>query len=104
MLALLSPDVHFENYAGDNLTVSASDIGEFRRLAEQAKSLFSEREQRIISIQFQQCGTVAVVIEYRGRLAADVPGGPRAGTVLELYGTSEHSFRDGRIAGIVERS
>jgi ketosteroid isomerase-like protein len=102
MVAHLSPDVRFENYSGDNLTAATNGITEFRQLAEESKSLFSEREQRISSIQFDG-RTAIVTIEYRGRFAVDVPNGPRAGEVIELRGTSEYSFRDGRITKIIDR-
>ena len=49
MLTLLSPDVRFENYSSDALTASASGVDEFRQLAEQSVSMFSMREQRIVS-------------------------------------------------------
>jgi len=103
MLALLSPDVAFENYSDGQLTVSTSGIDEFRQLAEQSKSLFSEREQRITQLTLNQNSATAD-IAYRGRLAADVPNGPTAGTVLELQGQSEFSFKDGRISKLVDRS
>lgn len=103
MLALVSPDVRFENYSGDQLTASANGVDEFRHLAERAKSLFSEREQRVISLEVNQDVAVAE-IAFRGRLAADIPGGPAAGTILELQGKSQFSFRDGRITKIIDRS
>jgi hypothetical protein len=103
MVALLSPDIRFENYSGNNLTVSTVGIDEFRKLAEQSKSLFAEREQRISSVTFSRDSAI-VSIEYRGRLAADLPGGPRAGTILRLRGVSEYSFHGDRITKIVDRS
>jgi steroid delta-isomerase-like uncharacterized protein len=103
MLALLSPDIRFENYSGDQLTAEASGIDAFRRLAEQSKALFSEREQRITALELGADRAVAG-IAYRGRLAADIPGGPAAGTVIELQGRSEFAFGDGRITRIVDRS
>lgn len=103
MLALLSPDIRFENYSGDQLTAEASGIDAFRRLAEQAGTLFSEREQRVTALELGP-GRAVVGIAYRGRLAVDVPGGPAAGTVIELQGRSEFSFGEGRITRIVDRS
>lgn len=103
MLAVLSNDVRFENYSGDVLTASASGIDEFRSLAEQACALFCEREQRLTSLELAP-GAATACIAYRGRLAADIPGGPPAGTLLELAGTSEFSFDGGRIVRIVDRS
>ena len=103
MLALLSPDIRFENYSGDELTAAATGIDEFRQLADQSKVLFSEREQRITELKLGQ-GTAIASIAYRGRLAADIPNGPSAGTALDLHGESEFWFGDGQIAKIVDRA
>jgi ketosteroid isomerase-like protein len=103
MLAVLGPAVGFEHYAGDRLTAAATGISEFRQLAEQAKALFSEREQRITAIE--SCDGVLIAgISFRGCLAADIPDGPRAGTVLALRGRSEFWFDAGLITRIVDRS
>lgn len=103
MLSLLSRDVRFENYSGDQLTAATSGIADFRQLAEQSRSLFSEREQRITGLEFGHDAAIATIV-YRGTLAADIPGGPSAGTVLDLQGTSEFSFENGQITKIVDRS
>lgn len=103
MLALLSRDVRFENYSGGRLTVETSGIDAFRRLAEESRALFSEREQRVTVWEFAD-NSVLVTISFRGKLAADVPGGPSAGAVLELQGESEFSFARGKIVKIVDRS
>lgn len=103
MLSLLSQDVRFENYSSDQLTAATSGIDEFRQLAEQSKSLFSEREQRIMGLEFGHDSAI-VTIAYRGKLAADIPDGPPAGTVLDLQGKSEFSFSNGQITRIVDHS
>ena len=103
MLAVLSPEVRFENYSGEQLTAEANGHHEFRRLAEHAKALFSEREQRITAIESGE-HTLFVGIAYRGQLAADIPDGPGAGTVLDLHGSSECWFKGGLITKIVDRS
>jgi hypothetical protein len=103
MLNLLSPDVRFENWSGGQLTASVAGIDAFRQLAEHAKTIFSEREQRIVAFK-RGADPVVVSIGYRGQLAVDIPDGPPAGTVLELEGESEFAF-DGRlISSIVDRS
>jgi len=103
MLNLLSPEVRFENWSGGQLTAAASGIEEFRQLAELAKTMFSEREQRITAVK-QGADSVIVSIGYRGQLAVDIPDGPPAGTVLDMNGESEFAF-DGRlISRIVDRS
>lgn len=103
MLSLLSQNVRFENYSGGQLTATTNGIDEFKQLAEQSKSLFSEREQRITSLEFRGDYAIAT-IAYRGKLAADIPNGPTAGTILDLQGKSEFSFSNGQITKIVDRS
>ena len=103
MLELLSPDVRFENYSDGQLSHTVNGVGEFRELAEKSASLFSEREQRITRLTFGQKSAIAD-IAYRGRLAADMPDGPSAGTILDLQGQSEFYFRDGQISKIIDRS
>jgi ketosteroid isomerase-like protein len=103
MLKLLAPEVRFENWSAFRLTTKTSGIDEFRQLAEQAKTLFSEREQRITAIK-RDAESVTVSIAYRGKLAVDVPDGPRAGTVLKLNGESEFAFEGSFISRIVDRS
>jgi ketosteroid isomerase-like protein len=103
MLALLAPTIRFENYNGTQLTAAANGADEFRSLADQAKALFAEREQRLTDLTEDGDDLVAR-IAYRGRLARELPNGPPAGTVLELEGTSVFSF-DGELIGkIVDRS
>lgn len=103
MLATLSADVVFQNFSSGQLTGQSDGKDEFRRLAEQGKALFSEREQTVVSFR-DEGDRVIVDIAYRGRLAQDIPGGPVAGTLLELTGQSEFSFGDGRVTRLVDRS
>lgn len=102
MLTVLDPNVEFENYTGDQLTESATGIDEFRQLAEHAKWLFTERMQRITALEYSQNGAT-VEIDYHGRLAQDIPGGPKAGSLIELNGVSEFTFGSDRITRIVDR-
>ena len=103
MAALLSSDVRFENHSGGVLTAQTDGLAAFRRLAEQSKALFAAREQRPSSWTIG-ADKIAVDIDYSGTLAQDIPGGPAAGTVLALKGSSEFSFADGKITRIVDRS
>ena len=103
MAACYAPDVVFENYTSDQLTASAQGIEEFRTLAEQSRGLFAEREQQLTALREWPERAVAG-IAFRGVLAADIPGGPQAGSVIELDGKSEFEFRDGCITRIVDRS
>lgn len=101
MLATLHADVRFENHSGGRLTVATDGIAAFRELAEKAKSMFAEREQRIVGVE-RRDGMLVAAIAWRGRPAVDIPGGPAAGTLLALSGRSEFGFADGRIARIVD--
>jgi hypothetical protein len=103
MLAQLDPAIRFENYSGGQLSAETSGIEAFRQLAEQSKGLFSAREQRVTGLALEG-ETVVADIAWRGVLAADVPDGPPAGTVLEMSGRSEFSFGAGGITKIVDRS
>lgn len=103
MLSTLSPDVRFEHYVGDERTSESSGLDDFRRLAEHAVTLFTEREQHITGMKFGK-NTVTAQIEYRGRLALDLPDGPLAGDIVELCGTTEFTFHKRKISRIVDRS
>jgi hypothetical protein len=103
MLATLDHGIRFENFSNGQLGAQASGIEEFRALAVQAKGLFSERAQRIVGLE-QRGDDVVAQIAWSGRLAADIPGWPPAGSLIELSGQSEFSFGPGGIVKIVDRS
>jgi hypothetical protein len=95
--------LEFRNYKGEELTTSANGIDEFRQLAEHARGFFSERVQRVSSLTLSEDSATAE-IDYHGRLAQDIPGGPKAGSLIELNGISEFTFDSERIVKIIDRS
>lgn len=102
MCTLLTLAIRFEHYNNGTLGAEASGLQEFRALAETGAALFAERQQRVTAVRID--GDRAVVeIAFHGKLAADIPGGPSAGTVLTLNGTSEFTFADGAISHIIDR-
>lgn len=103
MLAVLSHDVRFENHSGGQLTSVTEGVDAFGELARQSAALFREREQRLLTLEFDGDRAQAT-IGWRGVFAQDVPGGPRAGAALELQGSSEFLFAGDRIVRIVDRS
>lgn len=103
MLALMASDICFANYSGGTRTVSVRGVAAFRALAEESARLFAEREQHIRRLRCDRTTAVAE-IRYRGRPAEDLPGGPVAGTVIELDGRSEFVIRDGLIAELTDYS
>lgn len=103
MLAVLHPEVEFENVVQGAVNARATGLDEFRELAERAVALFRSREQRIT--RWASDGAQATVdVEYAGVLAADLPPTLRAGETLRLTGRSTFTFRDGLIARIVDES
>lgn len=103
MAALLSDDICFENHSAGEQSHATRGIAEFVALANASKALFAEREQRITALRFEPASVVAT-IEFRGRLAADMAGGPAAGTVIEMAGTSRIFFTDGLISKVVDET
>ncbi len=101
MLALIHPDIEFQNVSGGEVTATASGIDEFRSLAEQSKSHFSSRRQTITDFAIRDAKAV-VEIDYEAILAVDLPNGLKAGETLRLTGRSEFSFRDGKINQIID--
>ncbi|MBO6767651.1 MAG: nuclear transport factor 2 family protein [Erythrobacter sp.] len=107
MLKPLHVDVEFRNIAGGQTTHRATGLEAFRKLAEAGAAMFAERHQTLRSLsEFRDDETTGLraTISYRGTLARDLPGGPRAGEKIALGGTTDFSFRDGVIATITDRS
>lgn len=103
MLFTVHPDVEFKNISGGIENASTSGIIEFKALAEQTLSLFSERHQDILS--FETTGTKAIAsIGFRAVVANDLPNGLKKGQVLELSGRSEYEFLGGLISRIKDIS
>ncbi len=103
MLALLHPDVAFENVSGGQVTASARGRDEFRALAEHATTLFTSRRQTIRAYRPTADGA-EVEIDDEGVLAADLGPERRAGTTLRLAGRSTFAMRDGCIVRLVDES
>jgi ketosteroid isomerase-like protein len=103
MLAVLHPDVEFENRSAGQVTATAHGIEEFRALAERAATLFASRRQHIREYG-PEADRVRIAIDYEGVLAAELGPGLAAGATLRLAGHSTFWFRDGRIVRIVDES
>lgn len=103
MLQFVHPDVLFKNVAGGEVNATAIGIHEFREMAEQSKSLFSARCQKITGLE-STGDTVTVHIDYEGVLAADLPNGMKAGDTLKLKGRSVFEFLEGKLHRITDYS
>lgn len=103
MLAYLSEDVVFKNYAGDKLTAEASDKAGFEKLARTAISAFKERKQTVKKA-FTMGDTTVLTIQFDAIVAADMPNGWKAGQKLDLRGACEIQLTDGKITRITDQS
>ena len=103
MLALLHPDVAFENVAGGQVTAASRGREEFRALAEHAATLFTSRRQTIRQY-VETANGAQLEIDYEGVLATDLGPDLRKGMTLRLAGRSTFEIRDGCISRIVDES
>jgi len=96
MLSDMHHNVRFENISNGEITLTTNNITELKNQAEQAIQYFTEREQRITNIDFNN-DQVVIDIDYKGVLAIDFPNGLKAGDKIELKGKSIFQFKDDKI-------
>jgi hypothetical protein len=99
MLKDLHERIIFRNISGGAVNLQTNGIDEFRKQAEEAKNLFSQREQKIKGLKFGESQAEAEIL-YRGRLAVDLPNGLRAGSEIALDGKSIFRFAGDKIIEI----
>ncbi len=103
MIANLHSEIEFLNISNGEETARASGLVEFKNLAEQAKSLFTDRNQTILASETDRKKTT-ITISYKAVLAVDLPNGLKAGQKIYLRGKSEFKFKDGKISKIIDIS
>ncbi|PUA35560.1 hypothetical protein C8Z91_29550 [Paenibacillus elgii] len=103
IVSLLHEEVRFRNVSNGEVTTETAGIEAFRNLAVQSAAIFESRCQKVLTFRFHE-DQVEVEIDYEGTLAADLPGGPKAGELIKLRGTSRFAFQDGKISTIEDRS
>jgi hypothetical protein len=103
MLAAMTDDVRFEHYQGGELSVATTGKADLEKLARVGAQLFAAREQRIVALE-ERGDDIVATIDFHGEIAEDIPEGPRAGTIVEMQGTSEFGFADGKISRVVDRA
>jgi steroid delta-isomerase-like uncharacterized protein len=102
MLALVTDDVRFEHHTGDELSVATNGKAELEKLARVGAALFASRQQKLVNMHEE--GTVVIAtVDFRGEIAEDIPDGPGVGSIIEMEGTSEFGFQDGKINRIIDR-
>jgi len=103
MIANLDSEIEFLNISNGEETARASGLVAFKNLAEQAKSLFTDRNQTILASETDRKKT-PITISYKAVLAVDLPNGLKAGQKIYLRGKSEFKFKDGKISKIIDIS
>lgn len=103
MLLTIHAELEFSNISSGVVNAHTVGVTEFKALAEQSVSLFSERHQDIVFFESDD-NTAAAGIKFRAVVANDLPNGLKKGQVLEMDGRSEFEFRDGLISKIKDIS
>ena len=103
MLACMHDDVEFKNISGGNINLTTNGIKELRSAAEQAKSIFEYRYQKINKYHFEN-DISSIEIDYEGVLSKDIPNGLRSGERIKLKGRSVFKFKDGKIVSLSDYS
>lgn len=101
MMSTLHPDIAFQNISNGEINAETHGMEAFRTLAEQSKGLFTSRKQTITHIETNESQT-HIDVAFEAVLAIDLPNGLKAGEALKLQGSSEFTFRDGKIVSIID--
>lgn len=103
MLADFDDNIQFKNISENEINMSITGIKDFREQAEMATEIFSERQQAIQSITYNE-DTVIVDISYFAVLAVDFPNGLKQGDTLSLQGRSVFTFSGNKIIALTDIS
>jgi len=103
MIQLLHKDIRFRNYSNGEIDTEANGIQAFRELAEKSTKIFSSRRQSIVDCSAID-DKIAVVIDYEGILAVDLPNGLKAGDKVQLKGKSVFRIEAEKISLIEDYS
>jgi len=103
MLACVHPEIQFKNVSNGVVTAEADGIEALRWMAEQSKTLFSERNQTVLAFESGN-GQVAVSVAFRAVSVVNLPGGMKRGQELNLTGRTEFHFEAGKIRRITDIS
>ena len=91
MTADIDENIKFENISGGNVTDYLNGKSAFIHQAEQAKTFFLSRFQKITSISHNQYNS-EITIEYEAVLAVDVSESLKTGDKIKLEGKSIFEF------------
>ncbi|MBB1643068.1 hypothetical protein A9970_03755 [Sphingobacterium sp. UME9] len=102
MIADFSDDIIFQNVMNGEKSMELKGIAEFKKLAIEALSYFSEREQ-VIESKTHNYSTTDISITYRAIAAMDFPNGLKQVDEIKLQGKSIFEFsEDGKISRLTD--
>ncbi|MEL6631963.1 MAG: nuclear transport factor 2 family protein [Bacteroidota bacterium] len=104
MMAPLSEDITFLNISDGQANMEIQGKEALQAQAKDTLALFTERQQSIRALQFEEANLLVIQIDYIATVAQDLPNGWKAGDKLKLEGLSRFSFQEGRISKIEDVS
>ncbi|GIO90992.1 hypothetical protein J31TS3_22190 [Paenibacillus lactis] len=103
MIRLLHDDIEFRNVNNGVVDTETKGIEQFRALAEQSLTIFSQRCQTMKQITITG-DKAEIEVDYEGVLAVDLPNGMKAGESLKLTGRSMFLVQDDKLRVIEDYS
>jgi hypothetical protein len=103
MVANFDEEMVFENISNNEINMSLTGLSAFKQQAEQAKTYFTKREQKVTSFKHTEDQT-EVEIEYHAILALDFPNGLKKGSELNLKGKSIFQFVGNKLIKLTDIS
>ncbi|MEO1808499.1 MAG: nuclear transport factor 2 family protein [Bacteroidota bacterium] len=104
MMAPLSEDITFLNISDGQVSMEIQGKEALQAQAKDTLALFTERQQSIRALQFEETDLLVVQIDYIATVAQDLPNGLKVGDKLKLEGLSRFSFQEGKISKIEDVS
>lgn len=103
MIRDLDDEIVFQNIQNNEVNITLNGINAFKQQAEQAKSYFENRHQKVTSTKHIDDKT-EIEIEYSAVLGMDFPNGLKKGQRLELKGKSIFVFKGNKISELTDIS
>lgn len=97
----LDENIIFKNVQNEEANLTLNGIDTFKQQANEAKSYFESRQQKITAIHHFEDKTT-IEIDYLAVLAMDFPNGLKKGQRLELKGKSIFKFRNNKIVELTD--
>lgn len=103
MLKCLHANIEFKNVSNGKVNMETKGLSAFSKVAERACSVFEDRCQTIKKYTITE-DEAYIEVDYKCKIAKDMPNGLKAGDVLVLNGKSEFKFKDNLIVALADYS